>query len=74
MTGLVGVAGYVSVAIPMNGVGQVAINARGQSSEHVARSADGQSIARGAEIVVTGLRGDAVIVAPAGTPAGGGVR
>ena len=74
MTGLVGIAGYVSVAIPANGVGQIAINARGQSSEHVARSADGQPIGRGAEIVITGLRGDAVVVAPAANAAAGGSR
>jgi len=65
----------VSVAIPANGVGQVAISARGQSSEHIARAGDGQTIARGTEVVITGVRGDAVIVAPAtGAQAGGGSR
>jgi len=72
MTGLVGAAAQVSVAIPAGGIGQVAVNARGQSSEHIARSADGQAVARGAEVVVTGIRGDAVIVIPAGSRAGGG--
>ena len=75
MTGLMGTSGYVSVAIPANGVGQVAINARGQSSEHIARAGEGQTIARGTEVVITGVRGDAVIVAPAaGAQAGGGSR
>jgi membrane protein implicated in regulation of membrane protease activity len=74
MTGLVGTAAYVSVAIPAGGLGQVAVSSRGQSSEHIARSADGQAVARGVEVVVTGVRGDAVIVAPAGARAGGGAR
>ena len=75
MTGLVGTSGYVSVAIPAAGVGQIAVNARGQSSEHIARAADGQTIPRGTEIVITGVRGDAVIVAPAtGAQTGGRSR
>jgi len=74
MTGLVGTAAQVSVAIPPGGLGQVAVSARGQSSEHIARSADGQAVPRGADVVVTGVRGDAVIVAPAGSQASGGSR
>jgi membrane protein implicated in regulation of membrane protease activity len=75
MTGLVGTEGYVSVSIPANGVGQIAVNARGQSSEHIARAADGSAVARGAQIVITGVRGDAVIVSPAsGAPPNGGSR
>jgi hypothetical protein len=74
MTGLVGMPARVSVAIPAAGVGQIAVSAQGQSSEHIARSADGQAIARNADVVITGLMGDSVVVAPAGAPAGGGAR
>jgi membrane protein implicated in regulation of membrane protease activity len=74
MTGLVGTAAHVSVAIPAGGLGQVAVSARGQSSEHIARSADGQAVARGAEVIVTGVRGDAVIVTRAGSQPSGGSR
>lgn len=73
MTSLVGQSAEVSVAIPEDGVGQIMITAGGERSEHIARSADGLAVPRGAEVVITGLRGDSVIVArPAG--AGGGAR
>jgi hypothetical protein len=52
------------VAIPKGGVGQVALNASGQRSEHIARSADGRAIALGAVVTITGLGGDAVVVTP----------
>ena len=74
MTGLVCTPAHVSVAIPAGGIGQVAVSAGGQSSEHIARSATGQAIVRGAAVVVTGIRGDAVLVAPAGSQASGGSR
>jgi membrane protein implicated in regulation of membrane protease activity len=74
MTGLVGTAAQVSVAIPAGGIGQVAVSAQGQSSEHIARSVDGRAVARGADVVVTGIRGDAVIVTPASSQASGGSR
>lgn len=64
MTGLVGRSAEVSVSIPEGGVGQVVLSFGGQRSEHVARAADGRALIRGAEVVITGLRGDAVIVAP----------
>lgn len=66
MTTLVGRSAEVSVAIPQGGVGQILLTAGGERSEHLARSADGLAIARGAEVVITALRGDSVIVAPAG--------
>ena len=69
MSGLVGTTAQVSVAIAAGGVGQVAINAGGESSEHIARSADGQAVARGAQVVITGLRGDSVVVTPASSRA-----
>jgi membrane protein implicated in regulation of membrane protease activity len=64
MTGLVGRSAEVSVSIPEGGVGQIVLSFGGQRSEHVARAADGRALIRGAEVVVTGLRGDAVVVAP----------
>ena len=74
MQGLVGTTAEVSVAIPSGGVGQVALSSGGARSEHIARSVDGLPIARGATVVVIGLGGDSVIVAPAGSPAAGGAR
>lgn len=74
MQDLIGTAAEVSVAIPDGGVGQVVLSAGGQRSEHVARGADGHAIPRGSAVVVTGLGGDWVIVAPAGSEAPGGAR
>jgi hypothetical protein len=62
MQSLVGAVAEVSVAIPPGGVGQIAVSAGGARSEHVARSADGRGVARGASVVVTGLGADSVIV------------
>jgi membrane protein implicated in regulation of membrane protease activity len=64
MSQLVGTPAKVTVAIPAGGVGQIAVWARGESSEHIARSASGDAVPRGAAVVVTGLMGDSVIVAP----------
>jgi membrane protein implicated in regulation of membrane protease activity len=72
MTGLVGRTAEVSVAIPQGGVGQVALTLGGGRSEHIARSADGRALSRGAEVVITGLGGDSVLVMPAGAASGGG--
>ena len=41
---------------------------------HRARGAAPRRVPRGAEVVITGLRGDSVVVAPAGAPAPGGTR
>ncbi len=65
MQSLVGTQAEVSVAIPAGGVGQIALSASGARSEHIARSADGAALARGATVVVTALGGDSVIVTPA---------
>lgn len=72
MTSLVGAAADVTVAIPAQGVGQIAVSARGERSEHIARSADGGAIARGTPVRVTSVRGDSVIVVPASPASGGG--
>jgi membrane protein implicated in regulation of membrane protease activity len=74
MTDLVGRSAEVSVAIPEGGVGQIAITFGGEHSEHIARSVDGRALFRGVEVVITGLRGDAVVVAPAGSAPQGGSR
>lgn len=74
MTDLVGRSAEVSVAIPEGGIGQIALTFGGERSEHIARSADGQALFRGAEVVITGLRGDSVVVAPAGSAPHGGSR
>jgi len=71
MTGLIGRSAEVSVAIPDGGVGQIALTFGGERSEHIARSADGRAVFRGAEVVITGLRGDAVVVAASKAPKGG---
>jgi len=72
MSTLVGRSAEVSVAIPSGGVGQVALSVSGERSEHVARSHSGAALPRGTEVVITGLRGDSVVVAPAVAPVPGG--
>jgi membrane protein implicated in regulation of membrane protease activity len=72
MTDLVGRPAEVSVAIPEGGVGQIALAFGGEHTEHIARSADGQALRRGAEVVITGLRGDSVVVSVAGSRVAGG--
>ena len=72
MTSLIGRSAEVSVAISEGGVGQIALTFGGERTEHIARSGDGRALLRGADVVITGLRGDSVVVVPAGSPAGGG--
>ena len=74
MQTLVGTSAEVSVAIPPGGLGQVSLNFGGERSEHVARSADGSPIQRGAVVVITGLGADSVIVAPPGGQTTGGSK
>ena len=74
MTALVGRSAEVSVAIREGGVGQITLTFGGERTEHIARSADGGALPLGAEVVITGLRGDSVVVAPAGSQAPGGGR
>jgi len=64
MASLVGKIGEVSVGIPAGGVGQVTLTVGGERSEHLARAAGPEALVRGAEVVITGLRGDGLIVAP----------
>jgi membrane protein implicated in regulation of membrane protease activity len=74
MMSLIGRSAEVAVAIPRGGIGQVSLTFAGERNEHLARSADGEPIPRGAEVRVTGLRGDSLIVAAATAPAPGGTR
>jgi membrane protein implicated in regulation of membrane protease activity len=71
MASLVGRSAEVSVAIPAGGVGQVTLSVGGERSEHIARATGGGSVPRGVEVVITGLLGDGVVVAPASRPDGG---
>jgi membrane protein implicated in regulation of membrane protease activity len=64
MTSLVGRTGEVSVAIPAGGVGQVTLSVGGERSEHIARASGPEALPRGSEVVITGLRGDGLVVAP----------
>lgn len=72
MATLVGKHAEVSVAIPAGGVGQVTLSFAGERSDHLARTATGQALPRGAEVVITALRGDGLVVAPAASPMDGG--
>jgi len=72
MAGLVGRSGEVTVPIPEGGVGQIAVMVGGERTTHIARSSDGRAIPTGSEVVITGLRGDSIVVAPGGAPAPGG--
>jgi len=74
MAGLVGRSAEVTVAIPDQGVGQVALTVGGERTEHIARSGDGSPLPRGAEVTITGLRGDSVVVQRAADRAPGGGR
>ena len=72
MAGLVGKSAEVTVPIPAGSVGQVTVMVGGERTMHIARSSDGRAIATGREVVITGLRGESIVVAPAGGPAQGG--
>ena len=64
MSSLVGQSGEVTVAIPDGGIGQVTIVYGGERATHLARSSDGHHIPVGHEVIITELRGEAVVVAP----------
>lgn len=72
ITTLVGKTAEVSVGIPAGGVGQIALTAGGERSEHIARAAGGAALPRGTEVVITALRGDSVIVSPVSASLPGG--
>jgi len=62
MNSLIGRAAEVSIAIGDDSVGQVTLTVNGQRTEHLARSSDRRGIPRGAEVTITSLSGDSVIV------------
>lgn len=73
MSALVGQIAEVTIGIPAGGAGQVTLAYGGERSTHIARSADGAPIPHGAEVLITALRGDSIIVerrAPAAPPGG----
>jgi membrane protein implicated in regulation of membrane protease activity len=71
IAGLMGQHGEITVAIPDNAVGEVIIAFGGERTAHIARSADGAAIAAGTEVVITGLRGQSVVVTRVSAPATG---
>lgn len=71
MNDLVGRTAEVTVGIPEGGVGQITITLAGERSSHIARPSDGHPIGMGTEVVITGLRGDSVVVERAAPPAPG---
>ncbi|SRR6266540_2876998 len=72
MTSLVGKTAEVSIAIPPGGVGQVTLVVGGERTEHIARAVAGAAVSQGTEVVITGRRGDSLLVSSAGAPAAGG--
>jgi len=68
MAGLVGQRAEVAVGIPDNGVGQITLTVGGERTTHIARSADGRAVPPGAEVVVSGLRGESVVVTRVSSP------
>lgn len=74
MTSLVGCTAEVTIGIPEGGVGQVTLTVGGERSTHIARPSDGRSIPLGSEVVITGLRGDSVVVERVVSMAPGGSK
>ncbi len=74
MAGLVGHTAEVTVAIPPQGIGQVALTYKGERTEHIARSEDGGGVPRGTEVTITALRGDSVVVRGVPAQVSGGQR
>lgn len=61
---VVGLTGEVTVPIPADGVGQVALVARGTRVTYSARSADDTPIARGKQVEVLEIVGNTAVVRP----------
>jgi hypothetical protein len=62
MRSLVAKPACVTVAIPENGVGAVALTVGLEETVQLARSADGRPIHLGGEVVIRAVRGSQVIV------------
>ena len=54
----------VTIAIPENGVGEVALTVGLEETVQLARSLDGSAIPSGGEVVIQAVRGSQVIVSP----------
>jgi hypothetical protein len=73
MGALVGQTAEVTVAIPAGGgAGQITLVYGAESTTQIARSSDGKAIPVGREVTIVALRGESVVVAPAGSKAPGG--
>lgn len=68
---LMGVEGRVTVAIPVDGVGEVSCPVGGQTTRRMARAAGRQAIAEGAVVRIKDVYGATVVVEPS---RGGGQR
>jgi membrane protein implicated in regulation of membrane protease activity len=62
MATLVGASAQVAIGIPRAGVGQVTLVAGGERTMQIARSRDGEPIPAGADVIITAVSGEAVIV------------
>jgi len=62
MSTLVGQTAQVAIGIPRAGVGQVTLVAGGERTMQIARSRDGEPIPAGADVIITAVSGEAVIV------------
>lgn len=63
MSSLVGKTAEVTIGIPEGGgVGQVTLTLGGERSTHIARTADGHAIPPGAEVTISALHGDSLLV------------
>lgn len=62
MATLVGQTAQVAIGIPRAGVGQVTLVAGGERMMQIARSRDGEPIPSGADVIITAVSGEAVIV------------
>jgi membrane protein implicated in regulation of membrane protease activity len=71
MRSLTGTHGEVTVGIPEKGVGEITLTAGGERTSHIARSADGQAIPAGAEVVVINPLGQSVVVSRVPAPTSG---
>ncbi len=63
----------VTIAIPENGVGEVALTVGLEETVQLARSVDGRAIPSGGEVVIQAVRGSQVIVSPHQRAEEGGV-
>lgn len=61
---LIGLTGRITVAIPVDGIGEVSCTVKGQTARRMAHSRAGQPIAEGRMVRVVELQGDVCMVEP----------